>query len=172
MKQLFPIDNEELTDEQKLKVWEMFARHLRAVSRGPQDIGHCTMSQLRINTGSAPPSRLPLRRYPPEQEAFVCKENQKLLENDIIEPSTSPWSAKVVLTAKDGSYCYCLDFRRLNSVTAKEHFPIPRVESTVDALAGAKFFSTLDLIYAYHAFEIHPHDREKTTFSTKQGHLQ
>ena len=42
----------------------------------------------------------------------------------------------------------------------------------IDTLAGAKFFSTLDLISAYHAFEIHPEDREKTSFSTKQGHWQ
>ena len=42
----------------------------------------------------------------------------------------------------------------------------------IDSLAGAKFFSTLDFISAYHAFEIHPDDREKTAFSTKQGHWQ
>ena len=41
----------------------------------------------------------------------------------------------------------------------------------IDTLAGAKFLSTLDLISAYHAFEIHPDDKEKTAFSFKQGHL-
>ena len=91
----------------------------------------------------------------------------------MIEPSTSPWSVQVVLASKkDGSYRYCVDFRRLNCVTVKEHYPFPRVEDMIDTLAGAKFFSTLDLISAYHAFEIHPDDREKTVFSTKQGHWQ
>ena len=91
----------------------------------------------------------------------------------MIEPSTSPWSAQAVLASKkDGSYRYCVDFRRLNSVTVKEHYPVPRVEDMIDTLAGAKCFSALDLISAYHAFEIHPEDREKTAFSTKQGHWQ
>ena len=71
---------------------------------------------------------------------------------------------------KDRSCRSCLDWRRLNTTTAKEHFPIPRVEDMVDALAGAKFVSTLDLISAYHAFKIDPDDREKTAFSTSQGH--
>ena len=173
MKLFFPIENDELSEEQKLKVWKIFAKHSQAVSRGPQDIGHCVGAQLRINTGSAPPTKLPLRRYSPEQERFICEETQKLLNGDVIEPSTSPWSAQVVLASKkDGTYRFCLDFRKLNLVTVKEHFPIPKIEDMIDALAGAKYFSTLDLISAYHAFEIHPTDREKTAFSTKQGHWQ
>ena len=173
MKKLFPMDNDQLTEDQKLSVWKILAQHSKAVSRGPRDIGHCTKAQLRINTGSAPPSRLPLRRFSPEQETYISEETQRLLEGDVIEPSTSPWSAQVVLASKkDGSYRYCVDFRRLNSVTVKEHYPIPKVEDMIDSLAGAKFFSTLDFISAYHAFEIHPDDREKTAFSTKQGHWQ
>ena len=58
----------------------------------------------------------------------------------------------------------------LNSVTVKEHYPIPRVEDAIDTLAGAKFFSTLDFVSKYHAFEIHANHREKTALSTKQGH--
>ncbi|PFX15936.1 Transposon Ty3-G Gag-Pol polyprotein [Stylophora pistillata] len=171
IKKLFPIDNDQLTEDQKLSVWKILAKHSKAVSRGPHDIGHCTKAQLRINTGSAPPSRLPLRRFLPEQEKYINEETQRLLEGDVIEPSTSPWSAQVVL-AKNGSYRYCVDFRRLNSCTVKEHYLIPKVEDMIDSLAGAKFFSTLDFISAYHEFEIHPDDREKTPFSTKKGHWQ
>ena len=118
-------------------------------------------------------SRLPLHRFSPEQEKCISEETQTLLERDVIEPSTSPRNAQVVLASKkDGSYHYCVDFHRLNSVTVKEHYPVPRVEDMIDTLAGANFFSTLDLISAYHAFEIHPGDREKRAFSTKQGHWQ
>ena len=122
-----------------------------------------------------PPSRLPLHRFSPAQEKYISEETQRLLERDVIEPSTSPWSAQVVLhvaSKKDGSYRYCIDFRRLNCGTVKEHYPVPRVEDVIDTLAGANFFSTLDLISAYHAFEIHPNDREKTATYTKQGHWQ
>lgn len=91
----------------------------------------------------------------------------------MIEPLTSPWSTQVVLASKkEGSYCYCVDFCKLNSVTVKEHYPIPRVEDLIDTLAGEKFFLTLDFVSDYHAFEIHPDDRKKTAFSTKQGYWQ
>ena len=114
-----------------------------------------------------------MRRFSPQQEKHIREETQRLLWRDVIEPSTSPWSAQVVLASKkDGSYRYCVDFLKLNSVTVKEHHPIPRVEDMIDTLAGAKFFSTLDFVSAYHAFEIHTDDREKTAFSTKQGHWQ
>ena len=117
-------------------MWRIMAKHSKAVSRGPHDIGHCTKAQLRINTGSEPPSRLPLRRFSLEQEKYISEETQRLLERDVIEPSTSPWSAQVVLASKkDGSYHYCVDFRRLNSVTVKEHYPVPRVEDMIDTLA-------------------------------------
>ena len=130
------------------------AKHSKAVSRGPHYIGHCTKAQLRINTGSAPPSRLPLRRFSPEQEKYISEETQRLLERDVIEPSISPWSAQVVLASKkDGSYRYCVDFRRLNSVTIKKHYLVPRVEDMIDTCWSEFFFSTLDLISAYHAFE-------------------
>ena len=124
MKKLFLIDNDQITEDQKLNVWRIMAKHSEAVSRAPHDIGHCTKVQLRINTGFAPPSRLPLRRLSPAQEKYISEETQRLLERDVIEPSTSPWSAQVVLASKkDGSYRYCVDFRRLNSVTVKKHYP-------------------------------------------------
>ena len=140
------------------------AKHSKAVSRGPQDIGHCAKAQLRINT--SPPSRRPLRRFSPQREKFISEETEKLLERDAIEPCTSPWSAQVALASKkDGYYRYCVDFGRLNSVTVKEHYPVPSVEDMIYT-CWCQFFSTMDLISAYHAFEIHPDDRVKTAFST------
>ena len=103
MSQLFPIDNDQITDDQKLSLWKIMAKHSNAVSRGPHDIGHCTKAQLRINTGTAPPSRLPLRRFSPQQEKYIREETQRLLERDVIKPSTSPWSAQVVLASKNTS---------------------------------------------------------------------
>ena len=93
MKKLFPIDNDQITEDQKLNVWRIMAKHSKAVSRGPHDIVHFTKAKLRINTGFAPPSRLPLRRFSPAQEKYISEETQRLLEIDVIEPSTSPWSA-------------------------------------------------------------------------------
>ena len=68
MKKLFPIDNDQITEDQKLNVWRIMAEHSKAISRGPHNIGHCTKA------GFAPPSRLPLRRFSPAQEKYISEE--------------------------------------------------------------------------------------------------
>jgi hypothetical protein len=57
----------------------------------------------------------------------------------IIEESDSPWSSPVVLVRKkDGELRFCVNYRKLNDVTKKDCFPLPRINDTLDALAGAK----------------------------------
>ena len=73
---------------------------------------------------------------------------------------------------KDGSVRFCVDYRRLNDVTEKDACPLPRVDDNLDALAGAKLFSTLDLASGYWQVEMDPHDAEKTAFCTRYGLYQ
>lgn len=64
----------------------------------------------------------------------------------VIEPFTSPWSSSVVLVRKkDETTPFCIDYRQVNNVTRKDSFPLPRIDSTRDALNGYRWFSTLDL---------------------------
>nr|VZI41800.1 unnamed protein product [Spirometra erinaceieuropaei] len=70
---------------------------------------------------------------------------------------------------KNGSLRLCIDYRRLNSVTVRDSFPLPRLDDTLDSLGGAAWFSTLDLKSGYRQVEIDPKDRPKTAFIVSQG---
>jgi len=89
---------------------------------------------------------------------------------DIIQPSTSPWASPIVIVIKkDGSARFCVDYRKLNKLTRKDAYPIPRIDNTLDTLSGSKWFSTLDLLSGYWQVEVKEADSEKTAFSTKHG---
>ena len=91
-----------------------------------------------------------------------------MLEEGIIEPSNSPWSAPIVLVRKkDGSFRYCIDYRLLNKVTVGDAYPIPRV--SFDVLQGSRWFSTLDLMSGYWQVEMDPADKQKTAFVCQEG---
>ena len=69
-----------------------------------------------------------------------------MLQQGVIEPSNSPWSTPVVLVGKrDGTLRFCVDYCKLNSVTKKDCYPLPRVDDLLDSLSDAQWFSTLDL---------------------------
>ncbi|KAJ0392460.1 hypothetical protein P43SY_002014 [Pythium insidiosum] len=81
-----------------------------------------------------------------------------------------PWCFPVVLVKKkDGSVRFCVDYRALNDVTAKDVYPLPRIDETVEALGGATRFSTMDLMAGYWQIPVAPGDRDKTAFATRQG---
>lgn len=97
----------------------------------------------------------------------------EMLTDGLIKPSISPWSSPVVLVSKkDGSSRFCVDFRALNEVTIKDPFPLSRIDESLQSLGGAKYFTTLDLAAGYWEVELEQRDREKTAFTTPRGHFQ
>eukprot|EP00731_Ephydatia_muelleri_P011946 Em0006g840a len=96
-----------------------------------------------------------------------------MLESDVIQQSDSPWSSPIVLAKKhDGTTRFCVDYRKVNEVTRKDAYPLPRVDDTLDTLVGSKFFTTLDLASGYWQVEVAPEDQPKTAFTTPEGLYQ
>ena len=112
--------------------------------------GHTDAVEHTIDTGNSSPIRCAPRRMSPQKikQEEACME--EMLSGGQIDPSDSPWSAPVVLvTKKNGGTRFCVDYRRLNLSTVKDAYPLPRIDDTLDMLAGKQWFSTLDLVSGY-----------------------
>ena len=104
---------------------------------------------------------------------IVSTEVQRMLDYNVIRSSSSPWSLPVVMVRKkDGSWRFCINYRKLNAVTCCDAYPLPRIYSTLDSLAGATYFTTLDLASGYWQVAVEEQDKEKTAFSTPEGHFE
>ena len=139
-------------------------------SKDGNDLGRTNTAEHVIDTEDSPPLRQPPHRIPKAFEGEDQAALEKLQQQKIIRPSTSPWASPIVLVRKkDGSVRPCVDYRKLNAVTKKDAFPIPRTSDCLDALAGAGMFSTLDITSAYNQIPVRETDVPKTAFVTKYG---
>ena len=123
-----------------------------------------------IETGSARPISQPPRRMSPSERALVHEMTTEMLHNKVISPSNSPWSSPIVLVKKkDGKQRFCIDFRKLNDITTKDAYPIPRIDDCLNALGGNKFFSSFDLHSGYWQIPMAIADKSKTAFIVDGG---
>ena len=160
----------EVSQEQKQKLEKLLLEFLNSFSISSNDKGLTELIEHKINTGNAPPIKQPPRRIPLAKMAEVEKEINDMLDKNVIETSNSPWSSPIVLVKKkDGSIRFCIDYRKLNHVTIKDSYPIPRIDTTLDALSGSKWFSTIDLKSGYWQVKMTPEDKPKTAFSIPGG---
>ncbi|GJR63736.1 putative reverse transcriptase domain-containing protein [Tanacetum coccineum] len=98
---------------------------------------------------------------------------QELLDRGFIQPSTSPWGAPVLFVKKkDGSFRMCIDYRELNKLTVKNHYPLPRIDDLFDQLQGSSVYSKIDLRSGYHQLRVRDEDIPKTAFRTRYGHYE
>ena len=145
-------------------------KYADAFATEPGELGRTSLVQHEINTGDARPVKQPPRRLAPHRRPVVAKEVEEMLKKGVVEPCNGPWASPVVLVRKkDGTQRFCVDFRRLNSVTIKDAYPLPRIDDSLDSLAGAAWFSTLDLASGYWQVEVAEKDRDKTAFATHLG---
>ena len=147
-----------------IKNESVFAKH--------GEVGRTTLGTHKIKLMDETPIKDPPRRVPLFKRDILEKEVNRLEKDGFIEKSDSPWSAQTVLVKKkDGSWRMCVDYRKLNDKTIKDAYPIPRIDDNLDALSGAKWFTTLDCNMAYHQVPLEEKDKPKTAFATPMGGL-
>eukprot|EP00741_Cyanophora_paradoxa_P000947 tig00000448_g915.t1 len=122
-------------------------------------------------------SRLPVftppRRVSPHAEAFARAEIKRLLELGLIQPSQAAYGSPVVLAPKkDGTWRFCVDYRRLNAITERDVFPLPRIDDQLDRLRGSMIFSTVDATAGFWQLPLDPASRQYTAFVVPWGHYE
>ncbi|GFT04898.1 retrovirus-related Pol polyprotein from transposon 17.6 [Trichonephila clavipes] len=164
------LQNMDLDEKQRCAAGGLIREFQSLFSRTSEDFGRTRLTKHRIDMGEHPPITQHPRRLPFAKQEEVQKLIKDMKDNVVIEPLLSPWASPIVLVRKkDGSTRFCVDYRRLNDVTKKDSYSLPRIDDTLDTLVGNTWFSILDLKSGYWQVEFHPDDKEKTAFTTGQG---
>ncbi|GJY76337.1 putative nucleotidyltransferase, ribonuclease H [Tanacetum coccineum] len=128
--------------------------------------------QIDLIPGAAPVARAPYRLAPSEMQE-LSNQLQELADRGFIRPSTSPWGAPVLFVKKkDGSFRLCIDYRKLNKLTVKNRYPLPRIDDLFDQLQGSSVYSKIDLRSGYHQLRVRDEDIPKTAFRMRYGHYE
>ena len=135
-----------LSDGDRIKFRNLFKKYRDVFAFPGDQLGRTSLVQHVIDTGDTMPIQQRPYRASPDVKKEIDRQVNEMLKNRIIQESVSPWSSPVVLVKKkDGSYRFCVDFRKLNKVTKLDSFPMPLVADVLDSLAGTSLFSCLDL---------------------------
>ena len=120
----FSLDAMKLSCSQRKGLASLLDEFRDIFSSGPSNLGRTGIVQHRINTGAHPPIKQTPGRLPMHQPGTARQYVDDMLQRGVVQPSTSPWIAPVVLVKKkDGSTRFCVDYRKLNVVTRKDAYP-------------------------------------------------
>ena len=165
------LQGDALNEDQQRQLQQLLTKWQHVFSAHDEDYGCTDVVTHQIPTGTAAPIRERYRTIPPSLYQEVRGLLKGMLDAGVIRESCSPWAAPIVLVQKKGSgaWRFCVDYRKLNQVTTKDAFPLPRIEDSLTSLSQAHFYSTLDLAGAYWQVKMAEQDRAKTAFTTPFG---
>lgn len=167
-----PLDKVQIggSPDQQEELGALLMKYLDVFTICDEDLGYTDRVKHEIPVTDDIPVSQTYRRIPPNQFEEVRKHIAGLLKKGVIRESSSSYASPVVLVRKsDGSLRLCVDYRKLNSKTRRDAFPLPRIDESLDALGAAKVFSSIDLASGYHQVAVHENDRHKTAFITPFG---
>ena len=161
-----------LPEKFKEAVKNLFFNYKEILALKTDDLGCSNLMPHRIllTPDAVPIKQKPYRLSKAQMEALKIQ-LIKLINNNLIEPSNSPWSSPVVLVPKKNKdWRMCVDYRRLNNVTIKDSYALPLIDEIFMYIGNnAKVLSTIDLYSGYHQIPMAEEDKEKTSFTTVFG---
>ena len=162
------LPNTDLFDEQKKQLQQLVKQYPDVFTDKPGKTSKL-QHQIHVKENTQPINAAPYRCAPNRRKIIEDNINDMLKEG-IITPSNSPWASPGVLAPKkDGTFRFCIDYRKLNAVTIRDAYPIPRIDDTLDALEEAKFISTIDLRSGYWQVGMDPKSQAMIAFISHRG---
>jgi len=159
------VDLSEAPEHLHKQIQEMLRKH-SAMWDGTLGTINATENYI-VTPADAVPIRAQPYRTDPFKRQIIADKINKMLKRNVIESSHSAWASPVVMVPKkNGKARFCVDYRRLNNITRKDAYPLPRMEDFLDSLGDAKVFISLDCTAAYGQVPLSPADRETTAFTT------
>jgi hypothetical protein len=149
--------------------------HIFALSSDHLSTNNFYKQEIRLSDNI--PVHIKNYRIPHNQKTVINTQVNDMLQQNVIEPSISPYNSPTLLVPKKGAkdeaeWRLVIDFRCINKKVIGDKYPLPRIEEILDQLGRAKYFSILDLKSGYHQIPISEQSRECTAFSTDTGHFQ
>lgn len=165
--------NEAISPKDKKMLLEVVNRYRSCFATNLSQLGKSSFSKMSIKLADDTPITYRPYRISYFEREKVRKVVQNLLDNKVIQESTSPYSSPILLIRKkNGEERLCVDYRALNRKTIKDKYPLPRIDDLLDSLKGCQYFTSLDLASGYHQICLEEESIPKTAFITPDGHYE
>jgi hypothetical protein len=164
--------NKDLGNEDREKTIALLGKYLRCFAASPHELGCSNLVQHKIDTGNHPALHQPPYASAWRERELIDDQTQKMQKDNVVVPSNSPLASQVVLVKKeDGEWRFCVDYRRLNAITTKDVYPLPRIEDALSRMEGSRYFTILDMQASWADWQVgvDEQDRAKTAFITADG---
>jgi len=164
------LSQSDLNTVQQSQLHALLAEFSDIFAHSNYELGRTDLVKHPIEIGDTLPIRSRPYRVSNKQREVIDTHVKDMLDRKIISHSVSPWASPVVLVPKpDGSTRFCVDYRKLNAVTKKDSFPLPRIDQSIDSMGGSQYFSTMDLLSGYWQIGMAEGSKERTAFITYGG---
>lgn len=172
------IRTDHLNSEERAKIIELCTEYSDIFYQENMPLTFTSEIKHSIKTTDEQPVYTKTYRYPFVHKKEVESQIRKMLDQNIIRPSNSPWSAPIWVVPKkvDASgkqkWRVVIDFRGVNAKTLPDRYPLPNITDLLDKLGKCQYFTTLDLASGFHQIQMNEKDIEKTAFNTENGHFE